>query len=103
MSSSRLIAYRGITVGEATLIGAGCLICDSDMHELPLGSTHPVNTAPIHIGDHVFIGANCTILKGVTIGDGAVIGAHSLVNGNIPPGALAAGTPATVKRQPLRV
>jgi acetyltransferase-like isoleucine patch superfamily enzyme len=68
------------------------------MHEVPLGSGHSVKTAPIHIGDHVFIGANCTILKGVTIGDGTVIGAHSLVIHDIPPRCLAAGNPAQVIR-----
>lgn len=98
VSSSRIVAFRGISIGEGTLIGAGCLICDSDMHEVPLGSDHPVKAAPIHIGDHVFIGANCTILKGVTIGDGAVIGANSLVNRDIPPHSLAAGNPATIIR-----
>lgn len=98
VSSSRIVAFRGITIGEGTLIGAGCLICDSDMHGVPLGSDHPVKTAPIRIGDHVFIGANCTILKGVTIGDGAVIGASSIVRNDIPPGVFAAGNPARVVR-----
>jgi carbonic anhydrase/acetyltransferase-like protein (isoleucine patch superfamily) len=98
VSSSRIIAFREITIGEGTLIGAGCLICDSDMHEVPLGSDHPVKAAPIHIGDHVFIGANCTILKGVTIGDGAVIGAASVVRQDIPPGGIAVGNPAQIIR-----
>lgn len=98
ISSSRLIACRGITIGEGTLIGAGCLICDSDMHGLPLSGGYPIKAAAIHIGDNVFIGANCIILKGVTIGDGAVIGAHSLVNRNIPPNSMAAGNPAVVVR-----
>jgi len=97
-SSSRIIAFKEIHIGEGTLIGSGCLICDSDMHEVPLSSSHPVNAAPIHIGSQVFIGANCTILKGVTIGDGAVIGAASLVCKDIPAGALAAGNPAKILR-----
>ena len=97
-SSSRIIAYSGIEIGAGTLIGAGSLICDSDMHEVPLGSGQGVKTSPIKIGDHVFIGANCTILKGVIIGNGAVIGANSLVSRNIPPQVLAAGNPAEVIR-----
>jgi UDP-3-O-[3-hydroxymyristoyl] glucosamine N-acyltransferase len=97
-SSSRVIAFKEISIGEGSLIGSGCLICDSDMHEVPLGSTHSVKAAPIHIGSQVFIGANCTILKGVTIGDGAVIGAASVVSRNIPAGALAAGNPAKILR-----
>lgn len=98
-STSKIIAYSGIYIGEGSLIGAGCLICDSDMHEVPLGSDKPVKSAPIRIGKHVFIGANCTILKGVNIGDGAVIGAGAVVTGDIPPASLAAGRPARVLRE----
>ena len=48
------------------------------------------------IGNDVWIGCNSTILRGVTIGDGVVIGANSLVNKSIPPYAIAVGTPAKV-------
>jgi acetyltransferase-like isoleucine patch superfamily enzyme len=98
ISSSRLIAFSGISIGAGTLIGAGCLICDSDMHEVPLGSGKKIATAPILIGRNVFIGAGSTILKGVTIGDGTVIGAGSIVTSSIPSGAMAAGNPARVIR-----
>lgn len=98
VSSSRIVAFRGISIGEGTLIGAGSLLCDSDMHGFPLDQGHPPVVAPIHVGDRVFIGAGCTILKGVTIGDASIIGAHSLVNRDIPPGVLAAGNPARIIR-----
>lgn len=98
LSSSRVIAWKQIEIGSETLIGAGCLICDSDMHGLPLGSSHAVVCKPIRIGNRVFIGAGCTILKGVTIGDGAVIGAGSVVTRDIPSGVLAAGAPARMIR-----
>lgn len=100
LSSSRIIAYQRITVGEGSLIGAGSLICDSDMHEIPLGSDHPVGQAPISIGNKVFLGANTTVLKGAEIGDGAVVGASSVVTGSIPAAAIAAGNPARIIRQP---
>lgn len=96
ISSSQVIANVGIEIGENSLIGAGCLICDSDMHEIPLGSPRPVAKAPIRIGKGVFIGARCIILKGVTIGDGAVIGAGSVITKDIPAGARAAGNPARI-------
>lgn len=98
VSSSQIIANIGIEIGENSMIGAGCLICDSDMHEVPLGSGKKVTMAPIIIGKEVFIGARCIILKGVNIGDGAVIGAGSVVSKNIPAGALAAGNPAQILR-----
>ena len=96
VSASQIIANVGIEIGEDALIGAGCLICDSDMHEVPLGSGKPVAMAPIRIGPRAFIGARCIILKGVTIGEGAVVGAGSVVTKDIPPGVIAYGNPAKV-------
>lgn len=55
-------------------------------------------TLPISIGDHVWIGARSTILKGVSIGDGAVVAAGSLVTRDVPPGALVGGSPARMVR-----
>jgi acetyltransferase-like isoleucine patch superfamily enzyme len=50
VSSSQIIANIGIEIGEDSMIGAGCLICDSDMHEVPLGSGKPTAVATIRIG-----------------------------------------------------
>lgn len=52
----------------------------------------------ITIGNDVFIGANVTVLEGVTIGDGAVIGAGAVVSKDIPPYAIAVGSPIQIKR-----
>ena len=94
ISASQIIANVGIEIGEEALIGAGCLICDSDMHEVPLGSDRPVAMAPIKIGKRAFIGARCIVLKGVTIGEGAVVGAGSVVTCDVPAGVLVVGNPA---------
>lgn len=96
VSSCQIVANVGIEIGEETLIGAGCLICDSDMHEVPLGSGREVRKAPIRIGARVFVGARSILLKGITIGDGAVVGAGSVVTADVPPGVLVAGNPAVV-------
>lgn len=98
ISASQIVATQRIEIGEDTLIGAGCLICDSDMHEVPLLSDRPIKAKPIRIGDRVFIGARCVILKGVTIGSGSVVGAGSVVSRDVPAGALVAGNPAQVVR-----
>ncbi len=99
VSSSQIIANIGIEIGEGSMIGAGCLLCDSDMHEVPLGSGKATAKAPIRIGRNVFVGARCIILKGVNIGDGAVVGAGSVVSRDIPAGATAVGNPAVVVRK----
>jgi acetyltransferase-like isoleucine patch superfamily enzyme len=52
------------------------------------------HTAPIVIGDHVWIGTNSLVLKGVTVGDGAVVAAGSVVTRDVPASTLVAGVPA---------
>ena len=92
-------AYSGITIGDHTLIGTNCMISDTDFHPLEyekrLANDHDsIRSAPINIGKNVFIGARCIILKGVTIGDGSIVGAGSVVTKNIPPMEIWAGNPA---------
>ncbi len=54
------------------------------------------SSGKVTIGNNVYLGVNCTVLKGVTIGDNCIIGAHSLVTKNIPANSVAAGVPAKV-------
>jgi len=102
MTGGSICAADHITIGNEVNVGANSIIVDTDFH--PLDSQgrrlHPQDgkTAPIVIEDDVFIGMNCLILKGVTIGKGSVIGAGSVVTKNIPPGVIAAGNPARVIR-----
>ncbi|MEG2632990.1 MAG: DapH/DapD/GlmU-related protein, partial [Oscillospiraceae bacterium] len=56
-------------------------------------------TAPVHIGNNVWIGGGAIILPGVTIGDNAVIGAGSVVTKDIPSNTVAVGNPCRVLRQ----
>jgi acetyltransferase-like isoleucine patch superfamily enzyme len=53
----------------------------------------------VTVGDKVWIGARVTVLKGVTIGDGAVVAAGALVTDDVPPRALVGGVPARVLRE----
>ena len=98
ISSSVLSCFESIIVGKHTMIGADCLIVDSDFHGFPLDENRPVKSAPVEIGDHVFIGARSIILKGVKIGNRSVIGAGSVVTSDIPENSVAAGNPARVIR-----
>lgn len=94
-SGLRLDCFHSIRIGFSVAIGPDVFIRDSDNHSLDGKSM----TAPVVIGDHVWIGAKAMILKGVTVGDGAVIAAGSVVTRDIPPGAFAAGVPARVVRE----
>lgn len=91
----QIICAENISIGEDCNIGRDVIIRDYDGHLID--PEQPIS-APVRIGDHVWIGQRAIILKGVTIGDGAVIAAGSIVTGDVPAGALAAGVPAKVIR-----
>ena len=90
----------GVAIGNNSMIAAQCYIIDTD-HGIKGGELirNQKNTvAPIKIGEDVWIAAGCKILKGSEIGNGAVIGAQSLVKGKIEENAIAVGIPAkTIK------
>lgn len=91
----RLSIAHGLTLGDGVAIGPRVCFLDDDRHELAGAAPRG---APITVGDRVWIGMNALILKGVAIGDGAVIAAGSVVTRDVPPGTLAAGAPAMPKR-----
>lgn len=86
---------HGITIGSDCVFSWDVQIMDTDFHQLIEESGEkPDITAPIVIGDKVWVGAKATILKGVTIGDECVIAACSVVTKSFPPRTLIAGVPA---------
>jgi acetyltransferase-like isoleucine patch superfamily enzyme len=89
--------FEHITIGNDVLISEQVLIRDSDDHQI-LNQSENV-TQPIHIGNHVWIGMRATILKGVTIGDGAIIAAGSVVTSDVPANSLVGGVPAKIIRE----
>jgi acetyltransferase-like isoleucine patch superfamily enzyme len=102
MTGGGIIAEERIIIGSRVTVGANSIIADTDFHPLDAARrrTAPLDgaTAPITIEDDVFIGMQCLILKGVTLGAGSVIGAGSVVTRDVPPGVIAAGNPARVIR-----
>jgi acetyltransferase-like isoleucine patch superfamily enzyme len=90
---------ESVWIGDHCAISWDCEILDTDIHQvLSLDGMGLPRTAAVRIEDRVWIGTRAIILKGVTIGEGSVIGAGSVVTGNIPPYSLAAGNPARVLR-----
>lgn len=102
---SQLTAIEGIHIGRGVLTGKKVLISDNSHGDCV---SHPEEAAmrpldrpmysrgPVTIGDNVWIGEKATVVGGVTIGEGAVIGANSVVTHDIPAFAVAAGCPAKV-------
>ncbi|MBR2335335.1 MAG: acyltransferase [Clostridia bacterium] len=85
-----------IEIGDNTLISWDCCIMDRDYHKFD-GDVEIKR--PVKIGNKVWIGCNCLIMKGVTIGNGAVIAAGSVVTRDVPDGALVGGNPARIIRE----
>lgn len=96
-SGCRFQDQGGITIGDDCLIGHNAVIAtlQHDIHPARRGDLIP---SPVVIGRNVWLGANVTVLPGVTIGDDAVIGAGSIVTKDIPPRSIAVGSPARVVR-----
>ena len=87
--------YAHIKIGHDVAIAENVVIRDSDNHDFISDKEH-IRTAPISIGNKVWIGMNCIILKGVTIGDNSVIAAGSVVTKDVPANVLVAGVPAKI-------
>jgi|MudIll2142460700_1097286.scaffolds.fasta_scaffold135459_2 acetyltransferase-like isoleucine patch superfamily enzyme len=114
---SRIWSGEDVRIGDHVFVAHNVTITDTNSHQLDAAerATHyqrtvveglpfekgSIKTAPIVIGDHAWINFNVAILKGVTVGEGAIIGAGSVVTKDVPPYVLCAGNPAHVIR-PLR-
>lgn len=92
-------AYKSIRIGKNCLIAANTQIFDGNGHDVSLSNpSNRINTIgnakPIIIEDNVWIGANSIILPGVTLGEGCVVSAGSIVVKDVPPRCIVAGNPA---------
>ena len=103
ISSTSLLVRDSLTIGNHVNVGGGTYINDSNHHSTDWRDradrkkdVQNAKTAPIVIGDYVFIGARCMILKGVTIGEKSIIAAGSVVVKDIPANCIAGGNPCKV-------
>lgn len=117
--STQIISRNNIFIGNDVIIAWNCLIYDHNSHStiwnerkndvlteynnlknhkgiLENKDWSVVKSAPIKIEDKVWIGANCTILKGVSIGEGSIVATGSVVTKDVPEWSLVAGNPAKV-------
>lgn len=99
-----LSVAKSVIIGDDTMLASNVQIYDNPNHPLEPDrrlrkeSFRLDETAPVVIGRNVWLATGCIVLPGVTIGDGSVVGAGSVVTRDIPPYTLAAGNPARVIR-----
>ena len=111
--NATLIAATNIFIGDDVLISWGVTVIDHNSHSISFSARsndvknwkkgnkdwESVVCKPVHISNKVWIGFNAIILKGVSIGEGAVIGAGSVVTKDVPPWTIVAGNPAKFIRE----
>jgi acetyltransferase-like isoleucine patch superfamily enzyme len=99
-----LAAAVSIEIGDGTLLAPNVQIYDNPSHpvspaaRLRNDSFALEDARPVRIGENVWIGTGAMIMRGVTIGDGSIVAAASVVTRDVPPASLVAGNPATVIR-----
>jgi len=111
---SRIWSASKITIGNRVLIAHNVNIFDNLTHPINAAERHEqffqivtkgysnridLKESPVFIGDDAWIGCSAIVLKGVTIGEGAIIGAGSVVSKDVPPFTIVAGNPAKIIRE----
>ncbi len=92
LNGCQLSAKAVLSIGNRVWIGTGSRVYDADQHDLD--ADHPERIEPVTIGDHCWLAADVTVLRGVEIGEQSVVGTRSLVTHSLPPHTLAVGSPA---------
>jgi acetyltransferase-like isoleucine patch superfamily enzyme len=100
--NSVLVSRERIQIGNDCMLAAFCYVLDVDHEfadpEKPIRQ-QGLRIKPVIVGNDVWVGAGTFILRGVTIGDGAVVAANSVVTEDVPPYSVVAGSPARVIKQ----
>jgi hypothetical protein len=92
LNGCHVSAKRRVRVGRRSWVGPGSRVFDSDQHDFD--DARPERSEPVEIGDHVWIGSDVTVLRGVRVGHHSVVGARSVVTRDVPDHTLALGAPA---------
>lgn len=104
LDGAGLMSATSIEIGDDAILGP-CLVVDTDFHAVGPARRHAgaaVDRRPIRIGRNAWVQGKATILKGVTIGEGAVVRWGALVASDVPPGVVVMGNPAVEVPAPKR-
>lgn len=97
---TNILAVKEVRIGQGCAISWYVLFMDTSSHPFASRGEEPhTRIAPINVQDHVWIGCRAVILKGVTVGEGAVIANNAVVTSDVPPGTLVGGNPARVIKE----
>ena len=104
LSNSTIVCMRSVVIEDDVYLGGGSRIYDTDFHSVRAQERgRPGNpgtrTAPVQLRRRAFVGGHSTLLKGVTVGEEAVVGAGSVVRTDVPDGQIWAGNPAVFVRE----
>lgn len=94
----RISAARKITIGDGSMLASGAYLSDADWHDI-YNRVSMGAAAPITLGKNVWVCDNAIVCKGVTVGDNSVIGARSVVIGDVPENVVVAGNPAKIVKK----
>ncbi len=97
LNGCHLSAKSTLEIGNRVWIGPGSRVFDADQHDLDAVRVEKIE--PVVIGDHCWIASDCTVLRGVEIGEQSVVGARSVVTRSMAPHTLAVGVPAKATGQ----
>ena len=84
-----------VDLGRGVCVGFGSRILDADQHDRD--DEHPERIAPVHVGDHTWIAADVTLLRGVRVGSHCIVGTRSVLTADLPDHTLAYGSPAVAR------
>lgn len=93
-----IMCAKEVTIGNGVRIGRNVSIRDWNGPHVIISNTYR-NHAPVHINDHVWLCSGCTIMPGVTVGEGAVVAANATVTKDVPPHSLVGGSPAKILKE----
>jgi acetyltransferase-like isoleucine patch superfamily enzyme len=95
----RIAACHEIRIGDSVMMASGAYITDSDWHGIYDRVERPKEVTPVVIGNNVWLGDHCMVLKGVTIGENSIVGANAVVCKDVPANVVVAGNPARVVKE----
>lgn len=101
-SFTQIVALQEVIIGKDCMIAQNVLIRDNDGHKIEGDGKFENKILPVRIGNNVWIGQKSIILKGVIIGNGAIIAAGSVVTKDVPEGCIAGGVPAKILKTDIR-